>query len=379
MKVLQTIYGLNRKLGGPSSCTANLVSALNNVGVDTDILAIASQNADDDIVHGPNIHYVENDERTSLRISSNFNKFLNENGSKYELIHGNTIWLWHTHQASRYCQREDKTFVLSPHGMLYPQALRVSSWKKRLILPMFQYRDLVQANLIHATSMQELQHIRTFGLKNPVAVIPNMLLLEELPTKRHTANSIRQIGFVGRIHKIKNLDLLLKSWLNLGNLSSSCELIIIGEGDWRYEEELHKYVIANRMSNVRFAGFMSGKELHDSIKSLDYLVLPSKSENFGMVVAEALSYGVPVIASKGTPWEELESTKSGWWIEPDEETLTSALQNAILLAETKRQAMGENGRKLIKEKYLYRIVGNMMKQTYEWLLANRPKPDFIYV
>ena len=108
------------------------------------------------------------------------------------------------------------------------------------------------------------------------------------------------------------------------------------------------------MNNITFTGFIEQELLKELIPQFDYLVLPSKSENFGMVVPEALINGVPVLASKGTPWEELNTHQCGWWYNQDE--LSDVLIQAIQLSESNRIEMGRRGRKLGKEKYSIVIV-----------------------
>ena len=179
MKILHTITTLNKSWGGPSSCTYNLVKGLNGIGVATDVLALKSNDPNDLIGTDPFIRYADWDIRTPLFVSKSYGDFLKCHADKYDLIHGNTIWLWTTHQACRTALKNRKPLVLSPHGMLYPQALKVSAWKKKIISPLFLRNDLRQADVIHVTSEQEAEHVRGYGLKNPIALIPNGLLLHE--------------------------------------------------------------------------------------------------------------------------------------------------------------------------------------------------------
>ena len=109
------------------------------------------------------------------------------------------------------------------------------------------------------------------------------------------------------------------------------------------------------------------------------MVVPSDFENFGNIVTEALVRGIPVIASKGMPWQELDEFLCGWWIDNDQETINHTLHNAINLPELERLQMGIKGKQLIKEKYAVDKLGEKMKQLYEWVLYGGTQPDFVYV
>lgn len=378
MRILHTITTLNKSWGGPSSCTYNLVKGLNGIGVATDVLALKSNDPNDLIGTDPFIRYADWDIRTPLFVSKSYGGFLKCHADEYDLIHGNTIWLWTTHQACRAALKYRKPLVLSPHGMLYPQALKVSAWKKKIVAPLFLRNDLRQADVIHVTSEQEAEHVRGYGLKNPIALIPNGLLLQDKPKLHDHGHEGRlRIGFVGRINRIKNLDLLFEAWNNLGDLTSNVDLVIIGKDDEAYEMELRRYAETNSLTNIHFEGFLSGMELWDAVSSLDCLILPSKSENFGMVVTEALVRQVPVIASKGTPWHDLETYSCGIWCDSSCNELTESIGRMIALPVAERKLMGERGRKLVMEKYTIDSVAARMRDLYSWILGEGPKPSFI--
>ncbi len=378
MKILHTIHCLNKSWGGPSVCTYQLVKALNQTGTGTDLLSLSSNAEDDCIGTDPFIKYVEYDARTPLGVSRNFKQFLVENISRYDIVHVNTIWLWTTHDAVRVAKKHGMPVVLSLHGMLYPQALQVSRWKKQLALPLFQRNDLRCADVLHATSMAELKSIRDFGLSQPVVVLPNGIEIDAMPPVRQQVNKVRHFGFIGRINRIKNIDTLLGAWAALGDKTSMCKLSIIGSDDEVYENELRQFVNDKHLGNVVFAGFLSGERLTRAIRELDYLVLPSKSENFGMVVIEALANGIPVIASTGTPWEELNLHRCGWWVDCTTGTLAKTLAKAIDLQEADRIEMGRNGQLLVERNYTIREIALKFRLLYEWIAGNEPKPSFIF-
>ena len=378
MKILHTISGLNVSSGGPTSCTYNLIKGLRNGGIDADILTLLPRNNSDKIIAEDFfIKALPNDACTPLVYSSNFRRYLDSH-SEYDLYHANGLWTYPAHITAKVAITQNKPCVIAPHGMLYPQALKVSSWKKKIVSTVFQRKDLETASCLQATCMAELEHIRAFGLNNPVAVIPNGLEIDNSVEIRKTPNSVRRFAFVGRLNRIKNVDLLLSAWGKLGGKTNNCELLIIGDGDTVYRKELEEFATTNKLNNVHFLGFITGKDLQKLVHSIDFQVLPSKSENFGMVVPEALIQGAPVIASIGTPWSDLETYNCGWWVDNDIDTLADTLLLAINLSEQDRLGMGERGRTLVLEHYSVESVSLKMKQLYEWLVHENIKPEYVY-
>jgi glycosyltransferase involved in cell wall biosynthesis len=168
---------------------------------------------------------------------------------------------------------------------------------------------------------------------------------------REKENSVKRFGFVGRINPIKNIDLLLEAWAKLGNKTENCELIIAGEGNAIYKKQLTDFVSDKGLKNVVFCGFLSGNDLTEMVSSFDYQLLVSKSENFGMVIPEALVCGVPCIATQGTPWKELNSRNCGWWIDNNRESIADAIKCAINTSSDEYKLMANNAINLVKEKY----------------------------
>lgn len=374
MRILQTIAGFGTHSGGTSTCTYDLLSAMYRIGCKVDLMSIQSE---DLIGYGEEwIKVLPNDTITPFGYSQYMNKFLCL--SNYDLYHTNGLWMYCNHVTASVARKKNKPYIITPHGMLYPQALARSAWKKRLMMRLCFDKDIREACCIHVTCMQEMKYYRDLGYRNPVAVIANPVPIPDYIDGIKSQRNKKRIGFLGRLHPYKNVRGLIEAWACLGKFTQNAELYIMGTGNESYEADLKRLVQTLGLINVKFVGFVNGREKFEKLSTLTALFVPSISENFGMTIAEALMMKVPVMASLGTPWEELNSHHCGWWVNNDVKTLSQTIEIALSLSDDEIEAMGEKGRQLVIEKYRDVQIATQMKQLYEWLLYGRTKPEFVY-
>ncbi len=375
MKILQTISGFGAHSGGTSTCTYDLLTAMHRAGCDVDLMTIHSND-----LMGKGEAWIKalpDDAITPYGYSRNMNRFLTQ--SDYDLYHTNGMWMHCNHVTCVTARKKEKPYIITPHGMLHPQAMKRSAWKKDIILSLGgANKDLEQASCIHVTCREEMNNYRNLGYKNPVAIIPNPfnapLYLDEIKNNR----DLQRIGFLGRLYPYKKVDALIDAWISLGAAVKDAQLVIMGKGEPQYEQMLKERVRQHGLENVEFAGFVTGREKFERLASLTALCVPSDFENFGMIVTEALSVGTPVIASLGTPWEELNTEHCGYWVKNDVSTLAETIANVLSLSAEEINRMGENGKRLVQAKYKDTQVALMMKQLYEWILKGREKPCFVH-
>ena len=380
MKVLQTIQGLSAKSGGPSTCTRDLLEGLSFEDAEVKLMTFKPQKTND-IMLGEGQQWiitVINDSMPPLNISNNFrNTLVNSN---YDIYHCNGLWMYSNHITCKVARDKSKPYVLSPHGMLYPTALRISPWKKKILLKVWFNKDIHSATCLHTTCKQEMVHCRTFGYEGPIAVIPNPVVFPDGVNLKNKVNPQKSIGFLGRLHPIKKVENLLYGAAKA--IEKGCEpfsIEIMGKGIDEYENYLRDEVERLKLQNVvNFVGFVNGKEKYDRLSQLRALMVPSEQENFGMIVPEALICGTPVYASLGTPWEELNSCRCGWWKDNSPETIANVIQDILAKSDEEILQMGSNGRKLMEEKYEQKKVASMMLDLYKWILGEIEKPKFVY-
>ena len=131
-------------------------------------------------------------------------------------------------------------------------------------------------------------------------------------------------------------------------------------------------------TSVEFVGEINAEEKDAFYDSADLFVLPSHTENFGVAVAEAMAHGLPVIATKGTPWSDLNDYGCGWWIDNGIEPLADALRQAMSLGDDQRHSMGALGKQYV-QRYEWATIAQQMTQVYRWVAGESLKPEFIYL
>ncbi len=366
--------------GGAASATLNLFDELRRQKVDTTLLTLLPHYPDDLFMGSDRKGIVafEYDGKTKFVYSRNLKRYLSENRG-FDLYHANGIWTYPTHITAQTAQKLKKPYIITVHGMLNENALKYTSLGKRAFLSLFQKEELSRAACIHATSKYEAECIRKAGINTPVAIIPNGIKKSEIWNCKKHEESFCRFAYIGRIDPVKNIETLLVAWYKSGFVKSDRELLIIGGcNDTCYLKKLINFTKRHQMDNVRFTGQINHEETERIYATIKYLVLPSKSECFGMVVPEALAKGIPVIATEGTPWSELNDYRCGWWIKNNTGSLCDALVTAYSTSEKDYYEMSENGIKVVIGKYTIEECAKKMKILYEYILGiNNNKPDFI--
>lgn len=384
MKVLQTIAGFGALYGGIVTCTYDLITAMHNIGFPLDLLTLQVKNPADKLMgEGEDwMKVLPNDTVTPYEYSRNIVQYLKD--KEYDIYHTNGLWMYCNHITCSVARRKHKPYIITPHGMLYPDALHRSYWKKWPLIQLCFRKDIDRANCLHVTCKAEMKHVRDFGYKGAIAIIPNPANLpnyldEVVATKSSFLEGglPRKFGFLGRLHPIKKVENLFYGVAQLLD-SQDCELVIMGKGDNAYEQFLHSEIARLGLKNIKFCGFVSGREKYEQLAQLSCLFVPSDFENFGMIVTEALSVGTPVMASLGTPWEELNTVGCGWWIARSPENIADVMQQVIDMPTSQLLEMGEKGRRLVQQKYTASQVARQMQQLYEWIGGNGTKPEFVF-
>jgi len=307
--------------------------------------------------------------------------------------------------------------VVTVHGMLAPWAMAHKRLKKQVAWHIYQKRLLNLASALHATSDREAGDLRKLGLKPRIDIIPwgievaeeralnskhEILNGREEEEKKalnpkheilnareeeeedgnapvcHSKSKIqnskssslhRTALFVGRIYPVKGLPMLVEAWDR--ERPVGWKMKIVGPDEAGHQSEVEALIReAGLGADFEFAGALEGDALHQAYDNADLLILPSYTENFGMVVAEALAHGCPVIASQGSPWSGLLEHGCGWWPAVSSDGLADALQEATSLARDQLELMGVKGRLWMQRDFSWEQSAKKMRDVYESVAGN---------
>jgi glycosyltransferase involved in cell wall biosynthesis len=309
--------------------------------------------------------------------SSELFKNLEKASSPDCIIHNHSLWMMPNVYPAWVASKKGCKLVTSPHGTLSYQALARSRWRKKLFWPI-QRGTLTNAACVHVTSEDEFHAVRALGLRAPVAVIPYGIDIPDQPEKDRSMTH-RRLLFLSRIHPIKGLELLLRVWRRLEVAFSDWELVIVGQGEPDYLRSLQQLSHSLGLRRASFPGPSYGFEKSRVYWQSDLFVLPTQTENFGFVVAEALAHGVPAVVSHGAPWQGLETYQCGWWIRLSEASLYETLHGAMSMEAQDLKRMGERGREWMRRDFSWEEVGRRMALTYAWILGLQPRPGWVSV
>ncbi len=284
-----------------------------------------------------------------------------------DVVHLTGVYNFPTFPTLAVCRWIRKPLVWSPRGALQRwQNSRRSGLK-------FAWEGICrrlapEGMVLHVTSEQEaVESVKRFPATRAV-VIPNGV---ELPPafEHHNGSGQLRLLFLGRIDPKKGIENLLAAVQRLRHLDRPWILTIAGSGDASYTAGLEEQVrLLGLIENVRFAGEVRGQAKSDLFAASDLAVFPSYTENFAMVVAEALAHAVPVIASKGTPWSGLEMHGCGLWVENDPATLAAAIERMSTMP---LREMGNRGRQWMEAEFTWKTVARNMLQLYGKLLLKQ--------
>ena len=364
------------RYGGPPASILGLCHGLQRAGVDVEVVTTT---ANGDAPLAPSPPEGDRFEDVPVRyVASAFpRRFfgarvrgpLTDALARADVCHIHGVWNVPEWWASYLARAAGVPYVISPRGMLQPQAMQRGRWRKAAAFALLDRRNLTGAALLHATSEQEAGAIRALGFGVPVAVVPNGV---DLDKARESSGGYRaRLGipadafvvlFLGRMHRIKRLDLLADAFADARTTHPHMHLVLAG-----YDEDVLVPDLLERLGadadHVHATGAIHGADKWTLLKDADVMVQCSDSESFGLAVVESLASGVPVVATRTCPWSELEAREWGFWVEQTAPAIAAAIRT---LADdgVRRARMGERGAAFARDQYSWDAIAPEMARLY---------------
>ena len=378
MKVIHIIENLDNSYGGPAKSVPLLVKYLNKLNITNKIFTVQVYTNESNSVLDKNsidVSKVPIKGIRKIKYSPYLKDKIIEEITNDTIIHIHTVWTYPTYIGYKIAKEYNLPLIVSVRGTMYEWALNQSKYIKKFAMWLFQKKMLKYADIIHVTEGGEIEALKNIGIDNNFTLIPNGIELDDkidglsqnILSKIYYNKNKRYVMFLGRIVHNKGLHYLISSYKQLKNKYKDVEVLIIGGvEDKLYFNKLEK------IEGIHFLGMLDGIEKHTVFSISSLFILPSKSENFGMSIAEAMSYKIPIITTQGTPWQEIEKHNAGWWVKLSENNIVKALSEALECTDEELQTRGNCCFDIIKN-YTWDKQALKMKQTYKNLLNKRNK------
>jgi glycosyltransferase involved in cell wall biosynthesis len=301
---------------------------------------------------------------------------------RVEIIHIHGFWHYSLWAAAREAEQARKPFVISPQGSLEAPALARHSLRKRLYSTFFQRRHLSRAAGWHAVTESEESGVHALGITAPVELIPNAVDTGTIPDGSYSSQidslypelvGKRIVLFLGRIHPIKGIDLLVQAFGKIAKECPDARLVIAGPiEDSAYWGKVNSLVdTLGVRGRIVATGMVTGDRKWALLRESTVVVQPSHSEIRSLSALEALACGVPVVVTEGCNFPELAETGAGIVVPFDAGTLAEAVIK-LLRSPSLRSQMGGNGQRLVTDRFSVDNLVQGLNRLYERALAWEP-------
>ena len=381
IKIAAVIENVANEYGGPANSLPNLLSAIDsNCDVASTIISTVENDFEkNEFISRYSIPWIKCKTLgpSKMKYSPNLKKCLRQLAGRGDFLFSNNLWNYPAYISAKVARQSKVPHIISIRGTLYPWSLAQGKIRKKIAWHVFQKEALQSASLVHVTCRSEYEAVRALGITAPIAMIPHGINSEDylsLPSKSEAQRALelpkgkRFILFMSRLHKKKGLDILLSVWPSIAKSFPDCCLLVAGPDNANYEQKINFLKKQGNISdNLLYLGMLTGKNKLSAFSASEFFVLPTYSENFGVVVGEALAAGLPAITTTGTPWSDISRFDCGKYIELTEKTLKNAIVELLNKSDDNLSAMAENARALIKDRYGWRAQAIKFKEALNYI------------
>lgn len=361
MKILHYIPSIDQNSGGVGAYLKLLSHSLGKIA---ELHIVTHHSANELTLENCTIHYIDDALKFFFRIRKQFVEILESLDP--DVVHVNACWLPLCSFTVFWAKQKGYKVVVSPHGMLEPWVIQRNYLKKKLpALLLYQKKALRKADALIATAESEQQNLQKLGYCQNVRVVPNGVVSDGISLKTSWKRT-HTILYMGLLRPNKGAGVLIDAVNLIRNRIQDYKVIVAGPDTEGYLSSLKEKVKSLGLEDmVTFPGGVFGDDKWKLFENADVFVLPTLNENFGIVVAESLLKGTPVITCKGAPWKGLVENKCGWWVNRTPDEIAVAIQECLALPEDELEAMGRRGRQFVIDNYSSNIVAERMLKLYK--------------
>lgn len=367
MRIAQIVPSLEERHGGPSKSVRAIATALSQIGSTVELLTTAPAAADSETTETLTVETFRRDWPQSMCPSRGLRDRLA--ASEADAVHHHGLWLRTLHYAHRCAQRRSVPLVVSPRGMMSTWSWEHHSYRKKFARHLIHPGALEAVAGWHATSKEEADEIAALGFRQPVCVAPNGVATPGPEALAAAAEHWRKVCpqvatqrvalFYSRFHEKKRVIELIDLWLE--QAPRDWLLLLVGLPQTYSVQMLERYIMRNSgTGRIRvFDG--TGQPPPYAVASL--FLLPSHSENFGLVIADAMAHGLPTIVTDTTPWRGLDETGGGACVPWPE--FGPALVGFTTESRQKLRARGMLARAWVLREFSWETSARLLTDFYE--------------
>lgn len=267
-----------------------------------------------------------------------FKRWLEAKITDFDIVHASSLWLYPNMAISKVASEKAVPYIIRPAGSLEPWCIQESGTLKYYYLKFIERDVIEKAAALHAASIMEQENFVPFNFSTPSFYVPNGIDLSSYASKKEKGIIRKELGlpqdkkiilFLSRIHPKKNLEFLGRVFKKIREQTNSF-LLIVGPDQHSYGEKIKAYYKElSLQSDYIFWGESTGEEKSKIYHAADVFCLPTHSENFGVVILEALASGLPVVVSDHTPWKVIEGKEVGYCLPLKEELFEEKLVEVL--------------------------------------------------
>ncbi len=385
MKIACVLSSISRANGGVSESVRRLAQSLPPAGADrVSVYGLRDRFTDDDLpLWRPLVPRALTPQGpAALGFAPALLTALQEDDA--DVSHAAGLWMYPSVAHHRAARTRRRPYLISPHGMLDPWALRHSAWKKNLAAALFERAHLRGAACLHALCAAEADAIRAYGLRNPVCILPNGVDLPAdappapAPWADHVPAGRRVLLFLGRLHPKKGLPNLLTAWPTAD--ARDWQLVIAGWDQGGHRSELEALCAARGLADrVTFIGPVHGPAKAAAYAAAHGFVLPSFSEGLPMTILEAWAARLPVLMTTACNLPEGFAAGAAREIDTDPDKMARSLLEFMQASEADRSAMGRRGHALVENQFNWTRIAAEMLAVYRWVCGRGPQPACVHI
>jgi glycosyltransferase involved in cell wall biosynthesis len=361
MKVLHIVPNGNLATGGAAYASIRLAHEQARIGIEVYIFEINPVSRTKAIWWCDAVHYLDFESNISI-----FNKILFLRkfilNSKI-VVHFHSVWYPKFFPFALLALYTKTPYIISPHGSLEPGALKQKFFKKYIARKILFDFFLSNAKAFWACSEKESISIKTEFSKVHVDIVPigvDMPIVESFYQYKDERKDRKIILIISRLNPGKGLINLVNAWNLIRD--DNWHLIFAGPDEDGYQNKIEQEINKLNLSHfISFHGYINSSQRDFLYRNADLFVLPSLSENFGIVVAEAMSYGVPVLTTNETPWTYVGLSRGCLCVGTSYSQLSQGLIKLMKLNDVERSNMSLASRSFIESNFSWPIISQLSK------------------